>query len=267
MPKRRRVPTEQGQQHVVELANLIDRLALRKVPTASRMIALAVFNLCKQNGNWTETATDRIGWFAGMGWRQAVRHIRNLETLGILEVERRAGQSMRIRIRPGVIGDTGRETVSPETPVTGDTRGVANSSGGYIHSIDKRDQDLDPKTRHNRSTNRAEIEKGAIEVIRLYRVRWGKVYGSSCVVSGRDRSKAVELVRKLGLEEVGVRLERYFEDRDPWLVDKAHSFPIFAAKINQYVGRKNGQATIARHEDFDREVEKFEKSQRRPPKG
>jgi hypothetical protein len=255
------------------------------------MVALAIFNLCKQNGNWTETSADRIGWFAGMGWRQAVRHIRSLETIGILEVERRAGHSMQARIRPGVIGDTGRETVSPGknkklTPVMGDTP-LANFSDENAESIGKQsesgkcafcfetlegcicniskfdqDQDQDQKLRHNRSTKRSEIEKGSIEVIRQYRTRWSKQYGSSCVVSGRDRSKAVELVRKLGLDEVIVRLERYLTDRDSWLVDRAHTFPIFAAKINQYVGRQNGKATIARHEDFDREVEQFEKSQR-----
>jgi DNA-binding transcriptional ArsR family regulator len=221
---------------LAKLTSLLDQLALLGLPTPTRMVALAIQNLCTTNGGTTEATTERIGWYAGIAWRQTVRHLRTLEDHGIIVVERLPGGRMRIKLgEPEIDEDaTGRKT---QRRTTGE------------------------------ATDRTSIERDALMLIETYQDLWKKRYDSHCFVSGRDRSKAVEIVRKIGVEDASVRVKRYIEDDDRWLLDRGHSFAIFVAKLNQYVGRRNGEAEISRHEDFDGEVRKSaERSRRRKAK-
>lgn len=231
MPKIR-AGAKKKAERLKKLTSLLDQMALLGLPTATRMVALAIQNLCSTNDGMTDATAERIGWYAGLAWRQTVRHIRSLEESGIVEIQRLPGGRMRLRIGTPTI-----ESQGPGREVTRRTTG--------------------------KPVDRTSIERDAITLIETYQDLWSKKYESPCFVTGRDRSKAVEIVRKLGVEDAIVRVAKYIDDNDKWLEDRAHSFAIFCAKLNQYVGRQNGQAKVSQHEGFDGEVRKSEERSRR----
>ena len=95
---------------------------------------------------------------------------------------------------------------------------------------------------------------------------WGIQYHGNCIVTGKDRTSAVNLTKELGLQEVLARLQGYLACRDNWLKERAHPFAVFAKTSNKYCRRADGESTagIIQHDaEFEAEVREFEEAQRR----
>lgn len=101
----------------------------------------------------------------------------------------------------------------------------------------------------------------ANQAVREFHRLWARRYKQKCITDGKVRTVALRLVKELGFKEVKKRIENYLADDNPWVVERTHSFHIFAKSINQYVRRPNGKATgIISHSagDFEAEVRAFE---------
>jgi len=101
----------------------------------------------------------------------------------------------------------------------------------------------------------------ANQAVQEFHRLWTRRYKQKCITDGKVRTVALRLVKELDFEEVKKRIENYLADDNPWLVERTHSFHIFAKTINQYVRRPNGKATgIISHSagDFEAEARAFE---------
>jgi len=108
-------------------------------------------------------------------------------------------------------------------------------------------------------------EKAANRLVEEYKAQWEKIYRGRCATNGKDRSRALRLVREIGYGEASRRLRRFMSSRDRWLTQRTHPFAVFASTSNRYAEVDSGKETeagIASGPDFEAEVERFEKGKR-----
>jgi len=102
-------------------------------------------------------------------------------------------------------------------------------------------------------------EKAANRLVEEYKAQWEKIYRGRCATNGKDRSRALRLVREIGYGEASRRLRRFMSSRDRWLTQRTHPFAVFASTSNRYAEVDSGEeAKIASGPDFEAEVERFE---------
>lgn len=142
---------------------------------AAKLILVAIADHCNPETGWAWPSTSRLAALAGVGKRQAIRHIDSLEAAGLLHVEKRAGRPSGYRITPrkqddqtGESGDTSVTTpqptgdthdtppVTPTTPLTGDTHDT--STNVPVTPVTKSGDTHDTRTVHNRREEDEEDE-------------------------------------------------------------------------------------------------------------
>jgi hypothetical protein len=226
---------------------LLDTLAFLNLPTAARMVAVAIHILAESNGGWCEASAERIGWLVGIARRHSIRLIKLLVDEGCVLEDTSPGRHTR------------RKVAVPKKPEEIKGKGREEGINYFRWGVYK---DMQTGEVIDRST----IERRSLTLIREFQNNWARRYRGKCHVSGKDRTRAVELVKSIGLEDALARLGRYMKDDDKWLRDRKHPFAVFVAKSNQYYrdgGGQDAEAEIARG-DYEDEVRKSaERSRRR----
>ena len=144
---------------------------------------------------------------------------------------------------------------------------------GFLSEVDGRMKLSIPNFTALKITNRIDTKKTksgladeAGQIITAFRIGWSNRYKQQCVVTGKDRTLAVSLVKDLGIEETKNRLKAYLASNDKWLSDRAHPFGVFAKTSNSYCRRENGEGaegSFIQHgaAGFDKEVREFEEAE------
>jgi len=163
--------------------------ALDLVPSA-RAIALIIYHLSQPNGSnsspgWTEESCLKIAGYAGLNRRQTFNLLSTLERCGVISSSSRVGNIVKRRVN-----FTEQGWVDFKFP-------------------DNQVEDLIPLSKE-------EIEFAAFDLVDEYKTSWSKKYGTHCHLTGRDRTKAFELIKSLGVDESLARLGMYLDDDDDW---------------------------------------------------
>lgn len=226
-------PVENEEEKLRQL--LTSMQAFDLLPSA-RTIALIVYFLSRNGSNvvanWTDEATHKIAEYAGVNKRHTYKMLAMLENCGIVVSFSRFGNTVFRRIN---FSEEGRFDFNPSELVMEELVKIKNTKENQV------------------LLDRKEIEFGAFDLVDEFKSRWLKKYETPCHFTGKDRDKAFELVKTLGVDESLHRLNKYLEDDSEWLRTRSHPFAAFCSMSNQYRS-KDAEAKIAKHEEFDREV-------------
>jgi len=212
--------------------------ALEILPSA-RIAALVIYCLGRNGTNkngWTSETARKIAEYVGVNRRHIFKLLDTLESHGVIVCTERSGNIVKRRIN---FSDQGRvESKSPDRWIAR-KRLVEEPVGNQV------------------SLSKEEIEFGAFDLVDEFKSRWSKKYGTPCHFTGKDRGKAFSMIQSLGVDESLARMGRYLDDDNEWLKKRSHPFAAFCSMVNQYRS-EDAEAKISQHEDFEREIRKFE---------
>ena len=218
-----------------DLEALFTKLAVVGYPGAARAIAYAIYVLGSHDENgWTEINQDDLGFYSGLKWQQVSNYLKVLEADGLIK-------------RQGIAKNTAYKLIVPTD---------ISKTELKPHIIKKR---WAKKGGSSGVYDRTEVERLAFQLIDEYKILYRCKYNTVCYVTGKDRTKAVKLVRSLGFDESLRRLERYLNDNDHFVKNARHSFAMFEARANYYHSTRDnydGKTQITCRENFESEIAK-----------
>jgi len=221
-----------------DLEAIFTKLAVVGYPGAARAIAYAIYVLGSHDERgWAEINQDDIGFYSGLKWQQVSNYLKVLEADGLIE---RKGIAKSTAYKIIIPADISKTELKPHIIKK---RWATKGGGGAVY-------------------DRTEVERLAFQLIDEYKILYRCKYNQACYVTGKDRTKAVKLVRSLGFEESLRRLERYLNDGDHFVKQSRHSFALFEARANYYHSTRenyDGKTQITCRENFEREIEKTKK--------
>ena len=221
-----------------DLEALFTKLAVVGYPGAARAIAYAIYVLGSHDENgWAEINQDDLGFYSGLKWQQVSNYLKVLEADGLIK---RQGIAKNTAYKLIVPKDISKAELKPHII----KKRWAKKGGGVVY-------------------DRTEVERLAFQLIDEYKILYRCKYHQTCYVTGKDRTKAVKLVRGLGFDESLRRLERYLNDSDHFVKQARHSFAIFEARVNYYHSTQDNydgsKTQITCRENFAGEIEKAKK--------